>query len=504
MLGRLLQPYIRKKLNGYVNVINTVDPSKPKNMSRSHTVAVVGAGLAGISAASLLGERGFEVTLFERNSYLGGKVGCWEATFSDGSTANVDHGFHAFFRHYYNLRAFLDRIGASRRLQNIDDYLVLTQDGKKFSFKNVTTTPVLNILSLGRNRFYRFRDVLLNPQSWRMGDFVKYDQAKTFAEFDGVNFEEFANQTNLPASLRLVFHTFARAFFAPVRKLSTAELMKSFHFFYLSHDHGLLYDYFDSDYAEALIEPARRHLIQHRVVIELNRCVTQIDRKNDKFQVAEQAFDSLILAADVVGTRQICVNSPWIKSRSAKNYSEIISLEASDGYAIYRIWMERQITARLPVFIITEKRDVLDSVTFYHQFDRASAQWAKESGGGVYELHCYALPPEMEDEDLLKAAFLAELHAYFPELKNARIFREHLQVKRDFTAFHTGLHRTRPEFTTEIPGFYLAGDWVQIPTPAMLMEGAFTAGLLCANSILAKHDLQEEPVYSVPQKGIFA
>ena len=504
MLERLLQPYIRKKLNGYVNAINTVDPSKPKNMSRSHTVAVVGAGLAGISAASLLGERGFEVTLFERNSYLGGKVGCWEATFPDGSAANVDHGFHAFFRHYYNLRAFLDKIGASRRLQNIDDYLVLTQDGKKFSFKNVTTTPVLNILSLGRNRFYRFRDVLLNPRSWRMGDFVKYDQAKTFAEFDGVNFEEFANQTNLPASLRLVFHTFARAFFAPARKLSTAELMKSFHFFYLSHDHGLLYDYFDSDYAEALIEPARRHLIQHRVVIELNRSVTQIDRKNDKFQVAEQAFDSLILAADVVGTRQICVNSPWIKSLSAKNYSEIISLEASDGYAIYRIWMERQITARLPVFIITQKRDVLDSVTFYHQFDRASAQWAKESGGGVYELHCYALPPGMEDEDLLKVAFLAELHAYFPELKNARIFREHLQVKRDFTAFHTGLHRTRPEFITEIPGFYLAGDWVQIPTPAMLMEGAFTAGLLCANSILAKHDLQEEPVYSVPQKGIFA
>jgi len=82
--------------------------------------------------------------------------------------------------------------------------------------------------------------------------------------------------------------------------------------------------------------------------------------------------------------------------------------------------------------------------------------------------------------------------------------REHLQVKRDFTAFHAGLHRTRPQFATEIANFYLAGDWVKIPTPAMLMESAFTSGLLCANSILAKHDLQEEPVYSVPQEGIFA
>lgn len=504
MLGRLLQPYIRKKLGGYVNIINTVDATKAKDLRGSHKVAVVGAGLAGIGAASLLGERGFEVTLFERNSYLGGKTGCWEVNFPDGSAAKVDHGFHAFFRHYYNLRAFLDRIGASRRLKKIDDYLVLAQDGKYFSFKNVATTPVLNILSLGTNKFYRFRDVLLNPPSWRMGDFVKYNEAKTFAEFDGVSFAEFATQTNLPASLRLVFHTFARAFFAPAQKLSTAELMKAFHFFYLSHDHGLLYDYFDTDYAGALSEPVRRHLTQHKVAIKLNQPITGTERENGKFKVVNETFDSLILASDVIGTQDICRNSPWIKSLSEKTHAAIASLQASDGYAIYRIWMERQTSPSLPVFIITEKRDVLDSVTFYHRFDRASKEWAKESGGGVYELHCYALPRDIDDEDTLKAAFLAELYYYFPDLKNARILREHLQMKRDFTAFHAGLHRTRPEFTTEIADFYLAGDWVKIPTPAMLMESAFTSGLLCANSILAKHDLQEEPVYSVPQEGIFA
>ncbi len=38
----------------------------------------------------------------------------------------------------------------------------------------------------------------------------------------------------------------------------------------------------------------------------------------------------------------------------------------------------------------------------------------------------------------------------------------------------------------------------------MLMEGAYTSGLLCANAILAKHGLREEPVRSVPTRGIFA
>jgi isorenieratene synthase len=504
MLSRFLEPYIKKRLDGYVTVINSVDASLPKIFRGSHKVAVIGAGLAGLAGAALLGERGFDVTLFEKNSYLGGKVGCWPVHFPDGSVANIDHGFHAFFRHYYNLRAFLDKIGAGRYLKRIDDYLVVTRGGKSFSFKNVSTTPVLNILSLAKNEFYQLREALLNPPMWRMGDFLKYDEEKTFGEFDGVDFDEFADRTHLPPSLRLVFHTFARAFFAPAHKLSTAELMKSFHFFYLSHDHGLLYEYFDRDYKEALIEPVRRHLARHQVTVRLDHDIAKTRRQGNQFVIDNESFDSLILACDVVGARRIAAGSPWIEAFSRKTHAELTGLQSSDGYAIFRIWLDRRTAAGSPVFIITEKRDVLDSVTFYHQFDHASAQWAEQTGGGVYELHCYALPPTMKDEEQLRSAFLAELHHYFPELKGARILREHLQARRDFSAFHTGLHRSRPGYKTEIADFYLAGDWVKLPTPAMLMEAAFTSGLLCANAILTKHGLQEEPVFSVPLRGILA
>jgi uncharacterized protein with NAD-binding domain and iron-sulfur cluster len=104
----------------------------------------------------------------------------------------------------------------------------------------------------------------------------------------------------------------------------------------------------------------------------------------------------------------------------------------------------------------------------------------------------------------VKAAFLAELHFYFPELRDARIIYDHLQLRHDFTAFYTNLNKSRPEFTTAIPNLYLAGDWVKTGLPAMLMEGAYTSGIMCANSILTKHGLQEEPVRSVPTRGIFA
>ena len=98
----------------------------------------------------------------------------------------------------------------------------------------------------------------------------------------------------------------------------------------------------------------------------------------------------------------------------------------------------------------------------------------------------------------------SELYYYFPQLGAAKIIYEHLQVRRDFTAFYTNLHKTRPGYRTEVPGFHLAGDWVRTGIPAMLMEAAYSSGLLCANAILSVHGLREEPVESVPLTGLFA
>ncbi|MCY4440287.1 MAG: hypothetical protein OXE53_08770, partial [Deltaproteobacteria bacterium] len=56
-----LRPWIRRRLQGYREQVNEVDTSKPLRTGSVRTVAVVGGGLAGIAAASLLGERSFQV-----------------------------------------------------------------------------------------------------------------------------------------------------------------------------------------------------------------------------------------------------------------------------------------------------------------------------------------------------------------------------------------------------------------------------------------------------------
>ena len=70
---------------------------------------VVGAGIAGLAAATGLAERGVGVDVVEREEYLGGRVGAWTERV-DGVELAMNRGFHAFFRQYYNLRALLRRI----------------------------------------------------------------------------------------------------------------------------------------------------------------------------------------------------------------------------------------------------------------------------------------------------------------------------------------------------------------------------------------------------------
>jgi isorenieratene synthase len=110
----------------------------------------------------------------------------------------------------------------------------------------------------------------------------------------------------------------------------------------------------------------------------------------------------------------------------------------------------------------------------------------------------------MTDGDEVRKQLLDEFETYFPEIKDYKIKYENFQFRDDFTAFHTNLYQSRPKFKTPISNLYLAGDWVKLPSPAMLMEAATTSALYTANDILDKENLRQEPIYSVPLKGLFA
>jgi len=460
----------------------------------------VGGGVAGMLAAASLAERGFDVELFEASDHVGGKLGSWEADVGGGRRMQVEHGFHAFFRHYYNLNDFLDRLDIRRSFRPIEDYTILDGSGRAYGFADLHRAPILNLVSLLGTGMMRVRDVL-RPEMKRMQSMMEYDPSETFERWDDISFQSFADDVKLPRELQLVFNGFSRAFFASPEHMSMAELIKSFHFYFLSHDHGLLYDIPNDDHELTLLAPIRAHLESHGVVIRTSTRVESVEVAEDSVSVDGRPFDYAILAADVMATRRLVARSTSIQQRDPTLTSNLGRMRASQRYAVLRVWIDRDISRDLPGFVMTDRAQLLDSVSLYHRIEQTSARFSAEHGGGVFELHCYAVPDEFGDDEKIKAAMLEDFFEYFPELRGAKIMHEHAYVKSDFTAFHTGLHRFRPTTDTAHPRLLLAGDWVKLPCPAMLLEGAATSGMIAANRILQAEALRPAQLYTVPLRG---
>jgi isorenieratene synthase len=500
----LIETIIMNRLGGNRIRLNLVDHRLPAKLEREKTVAVIGGGIAGLAAAATLAERGFRVTLFEKNDYLGGKIGSWPVRFRDGYQTQVEHGFHAFFRQYYNLRALLEKIGAGKYLIPIEDYLIATLDHGNYGFKGIKTTPALNMLSMAKHKVYKLGDMMKNPESRRLLAFLRYDGEKTFEQFDEISFRQFAEQVGLPPQMLIIFSTFTRAFFAESHLMSMAEMIKSFHFYFLSNDLGLIYDVLNDDFQTTLLTPARTFLEQHGVNIQTQKSVKRLERRGQGFAVGRQAFDYAVLATDVVGGRSIAQDSEFLRAENPDSFRKIAALKASQRYSVLRLWMDRALEQNLPFFIFTDRIKLLDSISLYHNLEQTSAEWSRKTKGGVFELHSYAVPDDLTDEGEIRKHFLDELYAYLPELKAAKILYEYHQLRDDFTAFHTGLYGQRPCVDPGINNLYLAGDWVKLPCPAMLMEAACTSALMAANAVLEKEGLKPEPIFSVPLKGLLA
>jgi isorenieratene synthase len=259
-----------------------------------------------------------------------------------------------------------------------------------------------------------------------------------------------------------MFSTFSRSFFADPSLMSTAEVIKSFHFYFLSNDLGLLYDYLDGDYEETLLSPARAYLENRGVRIRISRPVEKIQRRGTGFDVDGLACDYAVLATDSRSARLIVAESPFIKREDPETFRRFTHLQSSQGYAVLRVWLDRPVERQMPPFIATDRVRILDSLSLLHRIDQASAAWAASNGGSVLELHSYALPSSPQGAEELREELLREMREYLPELRGARTVHQHLQVRDDFTAFHTGMHRDRPGTRSRAGNLFFAGDWVNI------------------------------------------
>ena len=157
-------------------------------------IAIIGAGLAGLTAAVDLVDEGHDVDLYEAKPFMGGKVGSWED--SDGN--HIEMGLHVFFFNYANLFSLMRKVGAFENLLPKDHtHLFVNKGGdiKSLDFrffagapfnglKAFFTTPQLNWID-------KLRNALALGTSPIVRGLIDYEGAmKTIRSLDSISFQK--------------------------------------------------------------------------------------------------------------------------------------------------------------------------------------------------------------------------------------------------------------------------------------------------------------------------
>lgn len=470
---------------------------------------VVGGGIAGIAAATVLSERGVHVTLIEREPALGGRAGGFSETLPSGERVQMERGFHGFFRQYYTLRALLRRIDPKlSMLTELPDYPVLGPDGMVQSFSNLPKRTPLQVMALTlRTPYLRARD-LARVNGREALEMLAYDPERTYARYDSISAEQYLASLKMPdRARRMLFDVFAHSFFNPEASMSAAELLMMFHFYFTGNPEGLVFDVANEPLGVALWQPFARYLQGHGVTLKLGTSVQRVRREVQagatryavEHEGGEVCADLLVLALDVAGLRSVVQHSPDL----APLAPSIEPLAVTHPFAVLRLWLDRPMHEERVAFAGTTGVGLLDNISVYDRFQGESARWARAHHGSVVELHAYAVPHGLSNQ-AVRADLIAGLHTFYPEARAAKILHERFLMRDDCPAFEPSSHAQRPHVSTVIQGVVLAGDGIRTPMPCALMERAAITGFLAANTLLAPYGIAAEPITSVPSQGLLA
>ncbi|WP_246843504.1 FAD-dependent oxidoreductase [Allokutzneria sp. NRRL B-24872] len=471
-----------------------------RSRASDQVVAVVGGGIAGLAAATALVERGVRVVLWEREQHLGGRVGGWPTTLSDGSEVSMNRGFHAFFRQYYNLRGLLRRTDPLlSRLTPMLDYPLVHSDGYRDTFQSLPKTPPLNAFAFALNSpTFTLRDITRLSARAAL-PLVDVRVPETYEKLDDLNAAEFLERLRFPAAARhLAFEVFSRSFFAAPTELSAAELATMFHLYFLGSSEGLVFDVAADSFA-TLWNPLGGYIRARGAEIRLGAAVETIEVGGSRrFVVDGLEVDGVVLAADVTGLRGLVDRSPGLGDAIWR--ARVEGLRSAPPFLVSRFWLDRPVRADRPGFLGTSGYGSLDNISVLDRYERESTSWATRTGGSVVELHGYALTTV----DDARAKLLAELHRVYPETASARIVDERHELREDCPLFPPGGFANRPTVRTPQEGLVLAGDLVRIDLPVALMERAATTGTHAANVLLELFGVRGHPLWTVPVAGRWA
>ncbi|WP_114395385.1 NAD(P)/FAD-dependent oxidoreductase [Oleisolibacter albus] len=138
-------------------------------------IAVIGAGISGLSAAWLLDRHGHDVTVYEQNEYVGGHSNTVDVLTRDGRAVAVDTGFIVYNEATYpNLTALFDHLGVETDASMMSFAVSIDRGRLEYSGSNLAgmfaqkrnlLSPTYHLMLRDIVRFYKEAPKLLNDPS---------------------------------------------------------------------------------------------------------------------------------------------------------------------------------------------------------------------------------------------------------------------------------------------------------------------------------------------------
>jgi squalene-associated FAD-dependent desaturase len=439
-------------------------------------VIVVGAGVAGLAAASSLARAGKSVTVLERKPYVGGRAYSYEHP----ALQEVVDSQHVLLGCCTNLIELCEQAGTADKIRWYDEQTFLEPNGR-----------VSKIATTGLSAPCHFAPSFLGMSMLGWKD--KLGVARGLMEFfrgypaeDRENVEQWLKRTK-QTELAI------RHFWNPIvmatlndrpEHCSTRYAGKVFHELFVKSSIGGRLGIPTVPLSE-FYAAAARLIESYGGVVRLRASVEGIVQERWRANTADAAYtaDSIILALPFEQTQKLLpsvqLNEHFARvAASEKDELEFkMAQQMHSPFTSILLWYDREICD-------LDHAWLLDTTIEWFFHKSRIRRYAPEKGSYV-ELVIAGSKAQLSKtrEEILSSA-LKELEMFFPEVKRANLLKSGvLKEARATFSVRTGLDRFRPKQETEWPGFFLAGDWTATEWPST-MEGGVRSGRLAAGAAM--------------------
>ncbi len=449
------------------------------NVTRSlaiRDVAIVGGGLAGLSAACALADSGYQVHLIERRPYVGGRASSYE---HPGTAEVIDNCQHVLLGCCTNLLDFYRQLGIQNQIRWFDRITFLEPGGRRSILRpGVLPAPFHNSLSF-------LAASALSPAD-KVGISRGMMAFLTGVPEDG--HEDFAHWLIRHGQTRRAIDRFWNPVL--VSALNEALDRVSVHYAAMVFRKSFM----QSAQAGTMSVPTipLSELYGHAVgfiesrggMVSLRKNVDSVDHDEitRRWRLHHEGgnieADAVVMALSFEAMQKLLPALPATPDGySATLARQLEHFEHSPITGIH-LWFDRPVT--------NLEHAVLLDTTIQWMYNKSLLQPTRrgENSGSYLELVVSASKSLVgkSRQEIIDLA-IEELAGFFPTVREAKLLKAAVikEVRATFSVT-PGLDAYRPGPITAWPNLFLAGDWTATGWPST-MEGASRSGRLAAEAV---------------------